>query len=128
MDPAKDDRPGVECTLAMVPRPGRTRTRPGLRPGSLGACRWCARPAAWSWTLTADAATEPGERLLGEECRVCEGCQALTLAGDDAALLDRATAVIAARVPFPYAAAFVREQEAARLAHWIARRTTFRPC
>jgi hypothetical protein len=126
MKPAKDDGPGLGRAVAIVPNQGRA----GLAATATTAtacCRWCGRQAAWSWSLGDDAAADP-EGLLGNECLVCEDCQALTLAGDDAALLDRVMAVLASRVPFPYASAFVREQEAARLAHWIARRSTFRPC
>ena len=124
MDPAQDDRSGVVRARATVPAPGRTRTQ--RRPAPV--CRWCGAPAAWSWTVVDDDATVAVEWPRGADCLVCAECQALTLGADDTVLLDRVTALVASRVPFPYASAFVREQQAAALAHWIARRTTFRPC
>ena len=132
MQPADDGGPRLDRALAMVPTPGRAATRSGTPPRPLpdavAACRWCGRPAAWSWAVAGDASTGHGERLPDEECPVCADCQALTLAGDDAALLDRAMALLAGRVPYPYASAFVRERLAAMIAHWITRRTTCRPC
>lgn len=90
-----------------------------------GACRWCGGPAAWTWSVRRGSGSDAGSR--GDAVwPVCAACQVLTLAGDDAGLLDRHMAALTARVGYPVAVDFLREQGAACLARWIVRRESFR--
>ncbi len=101
----------------------------GAQPGggtAAGACRWCEQPSAWVWSLGGAPAAELDGWAARDEVRVCPACQALTLAGDDAGVLDRFGAMLAARTTYPVAVEFLREQRAAWLAHWVLRRTTVR--
>jgi hypothetical protein len=91
------------------------------------ACRWCGEALAWVWSVGGDGPVDLDRWLAQDEVGVCSTCQALTLAGDDAALLDRFTMVMTAHVTYPVALDFLREQRAAWLAHWVLRRTTVRP-
>jgi hypothetical protein len=124
MVPINDERPGRHRALAAAP----AAAGPGTGTRGNGECRWCGAPAAWSWSFEGDPHVDLDLWSLQDDWRVCAECHALTTAGDDAALLDRIVAVLERRIGYPYAAAFVREQQAARLAVWIARRTTARPC
>ena len=119
-----NERPDRRRVVAAATAPG----GPGTSTQGHGECRWCGAPAAWSWAFEGDGHADQDAWCLCDDWRVCADCQALTMAGDDAALLDRIVAVLDRRVAYPYAAAFVREQQAARLAHWITQRTTARPC
>ena len=87
-------------------------------------CRWCGLPPAWAWSL---GGQQPGDLLACDagEVRVCDTCQALTVAGDDAALLERCMAALTAW-DYPVAVDFLREQHATALAQWVLRRTTVR--
>jgi hypothetical protein len=87
-------------------------------------CRWCGLPSAWAWSL---GGQQPGDLLTVDagEVQVCDTCQTLTVAGDDAALLERCMAALTAW-DYPVAVDFLREQHAAALARWVLRRTTVR--
>jgi hypothetical protein len=89
-------------------------------------CRWCGDAAQWTWSFDGEPHTDLGAWCLQDDWRLCDTCHTMTLSGDDAALLDRTLAALAGRASYPYATTFVRELEAARIAHWIERRTTYR--
>ncbi len=94
--------------------------------GTVPGCRSCGDPAAWSWSFTGEPHLPDGGAWRGQDDRrVCRACQELTVAGDDVGLLDRAVPALGRRAAYPFAAGFVRQLEAARLAHGIARRTTY---
>jgi hypothetical protein len=88
-------------------------------------CRWCGGPSAWVWSVVGD----PGDvapRRPDEDWPVCALCQGLTLAGDDAGVLDRYMTALTSRVAYPVAVDFLHDQGAATLAGWITRRASYR--